>query len=99
VPVNAAVGSGNPTTFSVHGISVSADPAAVIAVSGSTEGDMLTMPSTAGVVTAGDRVLVRGAFAAGTLTVAAPSGTSGAVSRTNFVADFGVSKGDDHEDF
>jgi len=97
-PVNATVGSGNPTAFSVHGLPVSADPAAVIGASGSMDGGMpkgLPTPTPA-TVAVGDRVLVRGTFASGGITVALPSGVP---SRTRFVVDFGAPRGDDHDGF
>ncbi|MFI4929266.1 MAG: DUF5666 domain-containing protein [Burkholderiales bacterium] len=84
-PVNGS-GSSAPTTFAVHGLSVSADPAAIVKVfaqhnlygfggMGRTAG---------GTVAAGDRVLVFGTFASSTLTVAAPA------SLRSIVLDFGA---------
>ena len=94
-PVN-----GTPVTFSLHGLAVSADPSAVV---GSTPdkdshgfGGMSIVPHTVSVA-AGDLVLVRGTYAAGTLTVAAASGAP--TKRSNVVIDFGVSNGHDHDGF
>ncbi|MEI8031084.1 MAG: DUF5666 domain-containing protein [Comamonadaceae bacterium] len=83
-PVNSTM-TGTPSTFSVHGIAVSADPAAISWRHGS------AMPS----IAAGDEVLAMGTFAMNTLTVTATA------SRTNKVVDFGVPKhGDsDHDRF
>jgi hypothetical protein len=83
-PVNSTV-TGTASKFSIHGIAVSADPAAI------------SRPHGSGVqsIAAGDEVLVIGAFATKTLTVTATP------SWTNKVVDFGVPKhGDsDHDRF
>ena len=83
-PVNSTV-TGTPSKFSIHGIAVSVDPAAISWRHGS------------GVqsIAAGDEVLAIGTFVTDTLTVTATA------SRTNKVVDFGVPKhGDsDHDRF
>jgi hypothetical protein len=83
-PVNSTV-TGTASKFSIHGIAVSADPAAI------------SRPHGSGVqsIAAGDEVLAIGAFATKTLTVTATP------SWTNKVVDFGVPKhGDsDHDRF
>ncbi len=84
-PVNGSAGS--PTTFWVHGLAVSADPAAVLG------GEARWSRMLAAGIKAGDLVLVRGSYAAGTLTVTAPA------SATSVVIDKGVPHGDDHDDF
>ncbi|HET7527929.1 MAG TPA: DUF5666 domain-containing protein, partial [Burkholderiaceae bacterium] len=62
-----------PTTFAVHGLAVSADPAAVVKLFAVHDprgfGGMSRL---GGTVAAGDRVLAFGTFASNTLTVAAP---------------------------
>jgi hypothetical protein len=82
-------GAGVPTTFSLHGLAVSADPAAVV---------MRRITLVATPLTAGDFVLVRGSFAAGTLTVAAPTGPI-RQSASNIVIDFGPPLHDDQDCF
>lgn len=72
--------TGTPTTFDVAGLSISADPAA-IRPKGSN--------NAVGTITAGDQVVVRGQFTAGTITVTATR------SATNLVQDFGVTS--DHD--
>ncbi|MBU6257001.1 MAG: hypothetical protein KGL18_14390 [Burkholderiales bacterium] len=67
--VNSSV-SGTPTTFSVAGIAISADPAAI-----SSRG-----ARTLGTVTAGDAVVVVGSDVAGTITVGATRSASNKVS-------------------
>lgn len=74
-PVNSAV-TGTPSTFSIHGLNVSADPAAIF------NGRGRPLPT----VAAGDEVLAVGSFAAGTLTITATP------SNTNGVIDMGVPK-------
>lgn len=81
-PVNSAA-TGSASTFSIHGIAVSADPAAIFRPRGNA---MQT-------VAAGDEVLALGTFAAGRLSVAATA------SRTNLVLDFGVPTRLDHDRF
>ena len=85
--------SGAPITFSVHGLAVSADPAAVVKLGGGRNNAML-----AATVAAGDFVLARGSYAAPTLTVAAPSGSLSAFA-TNIVIDTGVPRDKDHDGF
>jgi hypothetical protein len=72
-PVNSAV-TGTVSTFSIHGIAISADPAAIFRPHG------MGLQS----IAAGDEVLALGTFAANALTVGATA------SRTNQVIDFGV---------
>ncbi|MDE2566125.1 MAG: hypothetical protein KGL50_10070 [Burkholderiales bacterium] len=84
-PVNGAAGT--PTVFSVHGLPVSADPAAVIGLGRDWQHPLSTR------VQAGDLVLVRGTWAGGTLTVTAPIGPS------SFVIDKGRPQGDDDDLF
>jgi hypothetical protein len=81
--------AGVPTTFSLHGLAVSADPAAVV---------MRRISLVATPLAAGDFVLVRGSFAAGTLSVAAPTGPI-RQSASNIVIDFGPPLHDDHDCF
>ncbi len=77
-----ANGSGSTaTTFAVHGVPVSASPAAIIF-----RGGRLRTGSSS--IQAGDFVQARGTYAAGTLTVAAP-GASNRPSLSNFVFDLG----------
>jgi len=84
-PANGGA-TGKPTTFAVHGLAVSADPATIVRVV------TLRNPygfggmgrSAGGSVAAGERVLVFGTFASNTLTVTAP------VSPRNVVLDFGA---------
>jgi len=90
-PANGA-SAAMPTTFAVHGLAVSASPASVFA----RRDDEHAV--TAGTVSAGDLVLVRGTFASGTLTVAAPTGTMSATAK-NVVVDFGTPTGEDHDGF
>ncbi len=81
-PVNSAV-TGTASTFSVHGIAVKADPAAIFRLHSA------ALQS----VAAGDEVLALGTFAANTLTVSAT------VSRTNVVIDLGVPTHHDRDQF
>jgi hypothetical protein len=84
-PANGS-GSAAPTTFSVHGLSVSADPATIVRVVTQHNsygfGGMGRMAG--GTVAAGDRVLVFGTFASNTLTISAPA------SLRSIVLDFGA---------
>jgi hypothetical protein len=84
-PVN---GSGSTaTTFSVHGLPISAAPAAVVRkLRGATTS-----------VAAGDLVLVRGTYASGTLTVAAPSTSN--PNEFQIVIDRGTPSRDDEDLF
>jgi hypothetical protein len=86
-PVNSTV-SGTPTVFFVHGVQVSADPAAI--VTSSRRGSGGTTRTT---VAAGDQVVVAGTFN-GTAIVVGPT-----VSATNRVLDLGVLReGEDGDD-
>jgi hypothetical protein len=84
-PVNATA-SGMPTTFAVHGLAVSADPAAIFKVVTRHDsygfGGMGRMAGSS--VSAGDRVLIFGTFASDTMTVSAPA------SAKSVVLDFGA---------
>lgn len=84
-PANGS-GSAMPTTFAVHGLSVSTDPAAIVRVVAlhNSYGFGGMGRTAGGTVAAGDRVLVFGKFASNTLTVTAP------VSATSVVLDFGA---------
>ena len=89
--VNSAT-SGTPSTFSVHGIAVSADPAAVIKSQGMQgRGKVASMLA----IAAGDRVAVIGTYANGLITVAAT------ITPTNRVIDNGTPGmgNHDHGDF
>jgi hypothetical protein len=90
-PVN---GTTTPSAFWVHGLAVSADPAAIVKWAN----DRGTATAS---VAAGDLVLARGSFVSGTpgtLNVAAPTGTlTGAAA--NLVIDFGVPRGRDYDPF
>ncbi|HSB23920.1 MAG TPA: DUF5666 domain-containing protein [Burkholderiaceae bacterium] len=92
-PVNGT-GSSAPTTFAVHGVAVSADPAAVVGMVSQRDaygfGGMGRQIGAT--VSAGDLVLVFGAYATGTLTVTAPA------SPKNVVLDFGAGSGDRDRD-
>lgn len=79
-PVNSS-STGTPSTFSVHGLPVKADPAAFLKPRG----------AAAVVVAAGDYVLVRGTESAGSIIVAAPSGGNGLLPMArNVVIDLGA---------
>ncbi|MBC7733249.1 MAG: hypothetical protein H7306_15340 [Bacteriovorax sp.] len=88
-PVNGS--GGTPSTFSVHGLAVSADPSSVTSRrhGGS---------STATMVAAGELVLARGTYSGGVLTVAVPSGPLDR-SSANIVIDSGIPSGKDHDGF
>lgn len=92
-PVNGT-GSSVPTTFSVHGVAVSADPAAVVRMVSQRDaygfGGMGRQ--TGATVSAGDLVLVFGTYASDTLTVTAPA------SPKSVVLDFGAGGGDRDRD-
>jgi hypothetical protein len=83
VPVNSSV-SGTASTFAIHGLVVSADPAAIFKPHA-----MAAMQS----VAAGDEVIALGTFVAGQLSVSATP------SRVNTVVDFGVPKHHGHGGF
>ncbi len=97
VPVNSGV-TGTPSTFAIHGLSVSADPAAVFSSHPMAGTPGMGMDGKAGnaaptsmqSVAAGDEVLVLGIFAAGKFTVTATP------SRSNGVIDFGAPKPGNH---
>lgn len=84
-PVNSSA-TGTPTTFSVHGVAVSADPAAIFAGRFGEHGRGGGGGSSSGGVTiaAGETVVVRGSYAGGTVTVGATP------SATNAVVDLGT---------
>jgi hypothetical protein len=82
-PVNSSV-TGTPSTFAVHGVKISADPAAVL---GARPG------GGAAAVAAGDDVVALGTLTDGTVVVAATP------SRSNVVVDFGVPRRPDHDGF
>jgi hypothetical protein len=87
-----------PTTFSVHGIGVSADPATFAGLNDDDDWRVVSKPTT---VAAGDLILARGSFVSGMFVVAVPAGRTGPT-MSNFVVDFGPPRtgdGDDHGDF
>ena len=75
-PVNSTA-TRTPSTFSVHGVAVSADPAAIFQGRYGRGAGSVT-------IAAGEVVVVRGSFASGTVTVGATA------SRSNAVIDLGV---------
>ena len=94
-PVNSTA-SGTPTTFSVHGLAVSADPSSVVVQRRTGHG----MNSSTNAISAGDLVLARGTYASGTLTIAARvTGSHGAALLDNIVIDSGAPIGRDHDCF
>jgi hypothetical protein len=86
-PVNSSA-TGTPSRFSVHGVAVSADPAAILARPRS---------AAATTIAAGDDVLVVGSYSAGTLVVAAPA-TPNMHPRSDAdqVVDYGAGNGRDN---
>ena len=90
-PMNSSTG-GTPSTFSIHGLAVSADPGAIV----KRGGDHGPMAGTT--VAAGDFVLARGSLASSTLGVAAPSGPL-TPTATSIVIDTGVPSNEDHDGF
>ncbi len=86
-PVNSAA-TGTASTFAVHGVAVSADPAAV--VDAHDRRNALTTN-----VAAGDFVLVSGSWAAGSITVAAPA-SGKPPAPANVVIDEGPATAQDH---
>ena len=88
-PVNSTV-TGTPSTFSVHGMAVSADPAAIRGPGERDEGKPVALAVT---IASGDWVAVYGTYNSGTLTVAANP------SRKNAVIDFGAKGGHEMEGF
>lgn len=91
------------TTFSVHGLAVSADPLAIVKAApehdGHGFGGMVTIgPAT---VAAGDLVLARGTWdaASSTLKVAAPVPATDKSRLSNFVFDYGAPRSRDRDGF
>jgi len=77
--------SGTPSTFSVHGIAVSADPAAVTRFQGMDGmGSVAVQAASIPAIVAGDQVIVVGTYDMGTLTVGAK------LTATNRVIDIGA---------
>jgi hypothetical protein len=99
-PVNGTAGAA-PTTFSVHGLAVSADASSVLKASAEHDGHGFGGSHLAGTTTvsAGDLVLARGTYAAGTLTVGAlaAGGPSGPIWLANVVLDSGPVTSKDHD--
>ncbi|MDE2300649.1 MAG: hypothetical protein KGL99_11860 [Burkholderiales bacterium] len=91
VPVNSST-RGTPSTFSIHGLAVSADPAAIVKRGGEHS------PLSSATVAAGDFVLVRGSLASTGLVVAAPVGPPDRFA-INIVIDTGVPSSEDHDGF
>jgi hypothetical protein len=85
--------SGKPTTFSVHGVPVSADPGAILGAKDFMGRGSPKTSVTPVTVAAGDLVLARGTLTSGVINVA-PT-----LSMTNLVVDLGVPRGDDHDGF
>jgi len=99
VPVNGTAGAA-PTTFSVHGLAVSADASAVLKLGAERDGHGFGGSHTAGTATvaAGDLVLVRGSYAAGTLTVGPLAASLGGSDwLANVVLDSGAVTSRDHD--
>jgi len=90
-PVNGSSAS-VPTTFAIHGLSVSADPATFASPRG------WRLRAMATTVAAGDLVVARGNWSNGQLVVAVPSGASGPT-WSDFVVDLGTPHTDDPCDF
>lgn len=90
-PVNGSSAS-VPTTFAIHGLGVSADPAAFASPRG------WRLRAQATTVAAGDLVVARGTWSSGKLVVAVPSGSTGPTSR-NYVVDLGTPRTGDPCDF
>jgi hypothetical protein len=81
-PVNSAT-TGTPSTFSIHGVAVSADPKSIF------QRDFRLRPSTTAVtIAAGDVVVVRGTPAAGTITVGATPSVDNAVVDLGVLRDY-----------
>lgn len=90
-PVNSTT-TGTPSKFSVHGIAVSADPAAIVAPGMMGEGPRGMMQQrTAPAIAAGDQVLVMGTLTSSVVTVGAT------LSQTNAVIDGGPANGMEHD--
>ncbi|MFG6488638.1 DUF5666 domain-containing protein [Roseateles sp. BYS78W] len=81
-----------PTTFAIHGLGVSADPATFASPRG------WRLRAQATTVAAGDLVVARGTWSGGKLVVAVPSGSSGPTA-SNFVVDLGTPRTGDPCDF
>ena len=88
-PVNSSA-SAVPTTFSVHALPVSADPRALV--------PLRRLGAAASGVSPGDLVLVRGTYAAPTLSVAVAA-SAPLPSLSEVVIDFGVPGSRDHDGF
>jgi hypothetical protein len=86
-PVNSSA-TGTPSTFSVHGLAVSADPAVVVQA----RNGRSVLATT---IAAGDLVLARGTYAGSTLSVTAPA-TTLTPAAGNIVIDAGPPRGNDH---
>jgi hypothetical protein len=82
-PANSTA-TGTPTTFSVHGVAISADPTAIVFAGAGRLRSAATVN-----VAEGDYVFVRGAAVSGTVTVAAASGALTPFA-SNIVIDDGV---------
>ena len=89
-PVNSSA-AGTPTTFSIHGVPVSADPSAIIRQRFGRIPLAVPAPNGSTTIAAGDYVVVHGSYAGGQLTVAAVS-NSGSLSSlgANVVIDSGA---------
>ncbi len=90
-PVNGSSAT-MPTTFAVHGLSVSADPATFASPRG------WRMRGQTTTVAAGDLVVARGTWTNGVLVVAVPTGATGP-SFGNYVTDLGAPRTRDHANF
>lgn len=90
-PVNGSSAS-SPSTFAIHGLAVSADPASFASPRG------WRLRAQATTVAAGDLVVARGSWSNGQLVVAVPSGASGPTANS-YVVDLGTPHGGDHCDF
>lgn len=90
-PVNGSSASA-PTTFAIHGLAVSADPASFASPRG------WRLRAQATTVAAGDLVVARGSWSNGQLVVAVPSGASGPTANS-FVVDLGKPRSGDPCDF
>jgi len=94
-PVNGTSATA-PTTFAIHGLNVSADPATFASPRG------WRMRGQATTVAAGDLVVARGTWSNGTLVVAVPTtGANGATgpSAGNYVVDLGTPRTGEHSRF
>lgn len=90
-PVNSSA-TGTSSTFSVHGLAINADPAAIV------NWRHGQGASAGAAVAVGDFVLARGSYSTPILTVAVPSGELTPFS-TNIVIDTGVPSSRDHDGF